>query len=220
MVERIFLGGGGDKEASKQIDKFFINTIKKEQLEGIIYIPIALTSRSYESCFEWFSSIFANSVSKIEMWKNLENKILGGMEKKMAIYIGGGDTLRLITLIRDSEIDKQIISFVKNGGVLYGGSAGAIILGKDIRTAPEAKISEQTQGLGLIGDYSIACHYKTDDFSELMRISEIAKSKVLAIEENAGIVFDGKEIRPVGPGKSYIIKEGLDNLPIGDIITS
>lgn len=220
MVERIFLGGGGDKEASKQIDDLFINMIKEEQLGGIIYIPVALTSKPYESCLEWFSSIFASRVSKIEMWIDLENKVLGGVEKRMAIYLGGGDTLRLMNLIRDSEIDKQIVSFVKNGGVVYGGSAGAIILGKDIRTAPETRNSRQTQGLDLIGGCSIACHYKTKDFSELMRISKITESKILAVEENAGVIFNGREIKPVGPGKSFIIKEGLDNLPIGDIITS
>ncbi|PIR73127.1 MAG: hypothetical protein COV26_00165 [Candidatus Nealsonbacteria bacterium CG10_big_fil_rev_8_21_14_0_10_36_23] len=220
MVERIFLGGGGNKEASKQIDELFINTIKEGRLEGIIYIPVALASKPYENCLEWFSSIFASRVSKIEMWINLENKVLEGVEKKMAVYIGGGDTLRLMNLIRDSEFDKQIISFVKNGGVVYGGSAGAIILGKDIRTAPEARNSEQTEGLDLIGGYSIACHYKTNNFSELMKISKIVEGKILAIEENAGIAFNGREIKPVGSGKSFIIKEGLDNLPIGDIITS
>lgn len=220
MAERIFLGGGGDKEASKQIDNLFIDTIKQARLEGIIYVPVALTPKPYESCLEWFSSIFASSVFKIEMWENLENKVLGSMEKKMAIYIGGGDALRLMNLIRDSGIDKQIVSFVEKGGIIYGGSAGAIVLGKDIRTAPEAKNSEKFQGLNLVGGYSIACHYKTDDSSELMKISKITGSKILAIEENAGIVFDGKKIRPVGPGKSFIIKEGLDNLPIGDIITS
>lgn len=220
MVERIFLSGGGDKEASKQIDNLFINTIKEGGLGGIIYIPVALTSKPYESCLEWFNSIFASRVSKIEMWTNLENKVLGGMEKRMAIYIGGGDTLRLMNLVRDSKINKQIISFIKNGGVVYGGSAGAIILGKDIRTAPEVRNSRQTQGLDLIGGYSIACHYKTKNFLKLTRISKITESKILAVEENAGIIFNGREIKPIGPGKSFIIKEGLDNLAISDIITS
>lgn len=206
MIERIFLGGGGDEKASKNIDDLFIRNVHERGLEKVVYIPIALTSKPYRECFKWFSSIFETRVPKIEMWESLEGKSLR-VDNKLAVYIGGGNTTRLMGLIYASNFDKEIKDFALNGGLVYGGSAGAIILGNDIGTAPEFTTTVPSQGLNLLGDYSIACHYNSSDSERLTRLCRDREIKIIAIEEDAGVIFDGKEITTVGPGNIYLFSQ-------------
>lgn len=215
MTERIFLAGGGDKGASKLIDSYFIETVKNRHLERIVYIPIAIISRSYSECLQWFRSIFENCVPEITMWESLDSKILIGQENRLGVYIGGGNTSRLFNFIQKSKFDKQISHFITNGGVLYGGSAGAIILGKDIRTAPESINSKMYRGLNLINNSSIACHFKQEQKAQIVLLNKKIEGDIIGIEENAGVVFDGKNVLSIGPGKTYMFSDGkmeiLDN---------
>lgn len=209
MSEKIFLGGGGDEKASELLDDLFAEEFNKRNLKSLIYIPVALTSRPYSECLKWFTSIFGSRVPKIEMWESLDKKVLDGKEGEVAVYIGGGNTDRLMDLVVASGFDKQIISFVTKGGLIYGGSAGAIILGKDIRTAPESKGVSSFGGLDLIDGFSIACHFNKKSSAELKESNIFKDSKIMAIEENAGVSIDGKELSPVGPGHIYIFSKGV-----------
>ncbi len=204
MTEKIFLGGGGNKEASKTIDDLFIENIQKRRLKKVIYIPIALTSKPYSECLKWFSSIFEGRVQNIEMWEDLKEKSLNKMENRFAVYFGGGNTVGLMNLINASGFDKEIKNFVASGGLIYGGSAGAIILGEDIRTAVEFAGSKLNQGLDLTGGYSISCHYGPIDSDRLTELRGHLDSDIIAIEENAGVIFDNSKIITVGPGSVYL----------------
>lgn len=204
MIERIFLGGGGGKEASKTVDNLFAENIQNRGLERIVYIPIALTSKPYSECLKWFSSVFEGRVQNIEMWEDLKEKSLDKMENRSAIYIGGGNTVRLMSLINASGFDAEIKNFVAAGGLVYGGSAGAIILGEDIRTAVEFTGLEPNRGLNLIGGYSISCHYDLADSNRLTELRRHLDSDIIAIEENAGVIFDNSKIITVGPGSVYL----------------
>jgi len=50
------------------------------------------------------------------------------------IYIGGGNTFKLLKELKESGFDKELLKFIKEGKPVYGGSAGALILGKNILT--------------------------------------------------------------------------------------
>jgi len=49
------------------------------------------------------------------------------LQKYDTVYIGGGDTFKLLKLIRESGFDEKLLRYYKSGGAIYGGSAGAII---------------------------------------------------------------------------------------------
>jgi len=205
MEQVIFLAGGGDEKDSAELDKIFVDTLQERRIEKLVYVPIALTSRSYNECLKWFSSIFAGKVSKIEMWEDLTDKKIAGREDQMAIYFGGGDTRRLLKLVCDSLFDNEIKKFAVNGGILYGGSAGAIFLGRSIKTAPEVKSARSVKGLGLISSLSIACHFEPKKTEDVMALAGRIGMNILAIEENAGAIFQGGQISPVGLGEIHLI---------------
>ena len=203
----IFLGGGGDKKASKILDDKYIETIASGGIQKIIYIPIAINSISYPECLKWFKSIFEKRIFEIEMWVDLEKRSLSGLEQKTSVYIGGGDTSKLLSLFRKTDFDKKLKAFSNKGGVIYGGSAGAIVLGKDIKTAPESKNMKDTQGLGLLQDFSIFCHFKDGQSVFVKKIANLINTPIIALEENSGIIYDSGTLSAIGPGNSYIFRQ-------------
>ena len=127
---------GGNAEDSRLLDAQFVMTL--HPAKPVVYVPNATRSRPYQSCLAWFRSVMAvHGVVAIEMWDDLKPR--HAASDIAGVYIGGGDTAKLLLEIRESGFDMYLHEVVSNGIPIYGGSAGAIILGKDIRTTPEAK---------------------------------------------------------------------------------
>ena len=110
----------------------------------------------------------------IEMWSSLENRTFAEMAAFDSIYIGGGNTFTLLDILHNTNFIKILRQFIDTGRVVYGGSAGAIIFGKDIRTAGLGKDADKNttdlqtfDGLDLVEGFSIQCHYEKNQEKEL-----------------------------------------------------
>ena len=147
------------------------------------------------------------------MWINLENKSIDEIKKFDAVYIGGGNTFKLMKEFKDSTFDKLLIDFYHFGGHIYGGSAGAIILGENIITASKDDINEvglkDLRGLNLCNEYSILCHYTPKDDEFINNLIKNHKIKIIALQENSGIIVKNREISPVGYGEIYIFENNI-----------
>lgn len=102
----------------------------------MIYIPIATLEENYESYFRWIKSVFEPfNFNNIIMWTDLSNnKVMDDLKDCSSIFIGGGNTYKLLNELRRTGFDNVLKTFIDQGGIVYGGSAGAIILGKNIQT--------------------------------------------------------------------------------------
>src|SRR3989344_9605702 len=128
----LILAGGGDAPDSKPLDELFISLLKTKK---ILYIPIAWKTADFAGCKKWFSSTFFKlGFTNMEMWTDLNNKKIEDLNSFGGIYIGGGNTFSLLHDLRSSKFDKLLIEFLNSGRPIYGGSAGAIIFGKNINT--------------------------------------------------------------------------------------
>ncbi len=194
----LFLSGGGDKKDSYLLDKEFSKVLKRK----LLYIPIAIDIKEhpYSECFKWIKDIFAQfSFDNIEMWTYLRNKTIKDLENFDAIYIGGGNTFKLLKEIRDSGFDKLLLKFYNQGRSIYGGSAGAIIFGKSIITThDENEVNlKNLKGLSLCKDYSILCHYKPEVDDKNIKML-LKKEKIIALPENSGIIIKNNVIKDIG----------------------
>lgn len=207
-TNHIFLAGGGNAEESRPLDERFVRLL--DHTKPLVYIPNAMRSKSYQSCLEWFRSVMEPlGIVVIEMWDDLHprrstNEIAG-------IYIGGGDTAKLLREIRTAGFDGYLREMALKGIPLYGGSAGAVILGEDIRTAPEASQLGETEaiGLGIIKGYSIFCHYKTEDLESVVKLSDYLRKHVIAMPEKAGGYVTGGTFTNYGTDPVAIIRGGM-----------
>lgn len=193
----IFLAGGGNADDSKPIDVYFVRLL--DHTKPLIYIPNAMRSRPYQSCLEWFRSVMNPlGVHTIEMWDDLYPHRLA--TDVAGMYIGGGDTMKLIGELRGAGFDNYLCEIVQSGTPLYGGSAGAIILGENIQTDPEIKDKylSETAGLKIINDYSIVCHYTAENQQEIQALSKTLRQHIIAIPEKAGGYISGRVLTNYG----------------------
>lgn len=201
----IFLAGGGGAEESKLLDEQFVK--KLDLAKPLVYVPNAMRSKPYQACLEWFRSVMTSlGVTAIEMWDDLlSHHPVNGIA---GVYIGGGDTAKLLKEICGTGFDEYLREVVQSGIPLYGGSAGAIILGEDIRTAPEASQLDATEvaGLGIIKNHSIVCHYKANDQEATMKLSKDLHQSIIAIPEKAGVYVAGKILTNYGTEPIVIVQ--------------
>lgn len=202
---KLLLSGGGNPEQVKALDEFFADYVNGGK---VLYIPVAMDDIPYEECLKWFKSVYEKyGITKIDMCTNLYE--CNNLNNYKAIFIGGGNTFKLLKEIKESNFDKRLIEYLNNDGFVYGGSAGAIIFGYSIDTAAyadENKVSlKDLSGLNLLSDYRIWPHYDgVNGMDELMSIN----GKIIALYEESGLFYDGNKLSIVG--KPYVEFNNLE----------
>ncbi|MFZ3580187.1 Type 1 glutamine amidotransferase-like domain-containing protein [Virgibacillus sp. DJP39] len=208
---KVLLSGGGDKEQTEIIDQYFVKQINPNK--PLLYIPIALKGViPFENCYEWITSVFKPiGIENITMWTDLDKKSIHDLNKFSAVYIGGGNTFSLLNDLRTSEFDKVLTAYIANEGVIYGGSAGAIVLGANIMTSahmdPNNIDFQNFDGLGLIGDYSLWCHYHVKNDHLINDYIKDYKKPVIALAEETGVCFDNKSLIVIGNAPAYVFED-------------
>lgn len=199
---KIFLGGGGDIEQSNAFDRLYFGLHQPE--DTVLYIPIALGESNVASCINWFTELTSKHVKNrgLRFETLSRNSVIPDLSTYRSIYIGGGNTYELLEFIHSTGLDKELHAFLESDGIVYGGSAGAIILGLDIRTAEEENINNSSvhAGLNLLANHSIACHYSSDSDEKLQNIQKNLSNPIIAIPEEGGLLFnrENSEITLVG----------------------
>ncbi len=129
-MQIVAIGGGElkDRETLK-IDRFIVELTGKRSPKAL-FIPTA--SGDDEKYYSTFDRIYGTLLgcrtdylrllSCIKDRKQAEDKILSAH----LVYVGGGNTLRMMRLWRRLGIDQMLINAGKQGTVLAGLSAGAI----------------------------------------------------------------------------------------------
>lgn len=202
--KKIYISGGGDEKDSYLLDKDFIQNISGIG-KTILYIPIAMDENvhSYESCYDWVRNLLSSAggdIINVTMWTDLNNKNREDLNKFDAIYIGGGNTFKLLRHIYESNFFPVIKEFITDGGVIYGGSAGAIIMGQNINTVPEENNEnyEYEKGFSMIGDYSVICHYQDSLDDRIRQYIKTYNNPVIALTERSGLKIIGSSVKVIG----------------------
>lgn len=209
-MAKLFLSGGGDAKQTKEIDKEFVSQVNLSK--SLLYIPIALKRAiSYVSCFEWINSTLNPlGVQNIVMWTDLSNKSIKDLNQFSAVYIGGGNTFSLLNDLRNFGFDEVLKEYVENKGVVYGGSAGAIVLGSNIMTCAhmDSNIlnSQDFDGLNLIGNYSIWCHYQMENDHLIKSYMNEYNKPVIALSEETGICLCADGFKVIGNAPAYVFE--------------
>lgn len=208
MMGKLFLSGGGDEKQTFKLDSIFLKNI-----QSILYIPVAWPTDDFERCLIWFSNMISlHKKMKITMLADLNRKVnLNGFD---AVYIGGGNTFKLLKKVKESGFDKKLVEYYKNEGIIYGGSAGAIILGKDISTALLCKDKDANlvglknlNGLNLIYDMDVQCHFESGQIKEHQQHIRKTGRNIIAIPEESALLIENNNCKAIGEKPITIIKK-------------
>ena len=207
MQGKIVLAGGGNEKDSRLVDETFASWI--EPGAKILYLPAARRGiRPFHECLTWIKSTFASfNITQIEMWTDLSDHQSAELLEFASVYIGGGNTYSLLAQFLKSGFDRYLADYIAQGGIVYGGSAGAALLGKDIRSVEHIDHNHpgltETNGLNLVKDHTVWVHYRPQDDALIYEYQGKYNQSVLAISERSGIVFENSKVISVGYESAY-----------------
>ena len=194
-MPKLILSGGSGKNNEKKLNSLFLKLVKNSP---ILYIPLARETKDYSECYDWINSALPGK--KINMLVDFKLQKIK-LDNFGGIYIGGGNTFKLLKEIKENNFDKELSKFK---GVIYGGSAGAIIFGKTIETASWGKIKDKNKvklkdlkGLNLVNGDNIKAHYISKEKNEVKRFVKKTKTPIIALPEDSGVYVEDKKIIPV-----------------------
>ena len=221
----IFLSGGGGAEDSHLLDERFAEILDSNK--PLIHIP-TLREPPYEKSLVWILEVFSKlGITDIKLATDLRELVsndpdsLGLYEGEAysGIHIGGGTrSVQFLREIKDSGFDRYLQNLASRGIPIYGGSAGAIILGQRTETNPRVEDAIKSsddedlrKGIDLV-PFSLYCHFGRPDKEDenkqkaiqrqserLMRLQrERGVDPIVAIPEGSGILYDGSSIEVIG----------------------
>ena len=205
---RLYLSGGSKRAFS--LDEKFVRALDPQK--PLMYIPIALTNkkRSYGKCFDWFKSYFAGcGLRNIEMVLDLTAISESDLDRYCGIYIGGGNTFRLLDQIRSQHFDRLIEKAVEKDMPVVGNSAGSIIHGHSIASSipystNDASLSD-LDGLNHLHGYDLWCHYE-QNMDQLIR--EYCRNgkvqKVIALPDYCGLLVRDDAMTVYGESSAWL----------------
>jgi dipeptidase E len=202
------LAGGGNAADSQPLDKIFAAWTGRGG--KMLYLPIANTvsQHVYAQTFRWVYAIFQPlGVGDVEMWTTLVGHTAEELNAYDSVYIGGGNTFHLLALLKQSGFDNHLAEYARAGKPVYGSSAGAVVMGRNILTAshfdPNDEALVDTRGLDLARGHAIWPHYEPEHDPLIYEYIHKYALPVLAVTERSGIGIEGERMIAWGHEPSY-----------------
>ncbi len=212
----LILNGGGSGEQTVITNKLFESLINP--IKPILYIPLAMEPDRYDSCLAWINGELSNiKHGEIIIVREASEILKHNLGDFAAVFIGGGNTYRLLHQIKDSGAFEQIKEYLANDGIVYGGSAGAIIFGKDIDSCLYIDSNDidlgNTIGFNTLFGCSITAHYTNQNPAMTQLATTFLnqyshKEPVVALPEEDSIYTDGNIVKVVGTRPWYVFNGG------------
>lgn len=220
-------GGGSTKELEITMNK--LNEIM-DHSKPILYVPLAMDENEhpYDGCYEWFQKQITNIDNcKVDMARTFEEFAKFDFNNYSSIFIGGGNTYKLLKGIKENGIFEKIQNYLNNGGIISGCSAGAVIFGKDINIISTMDKNDvnliDTKGFDCLNGISIFPHYtntkskltaeeneiRTAGFTKAIMEFSNEIGDVLAVPEEDTIYINDDSIELIGSRPYYECKNGI-----------
>ena len=158
--------------------------------------PLRLAANDSESnparYRDWIESTLGpRGIQIAVMWPTLNDHAPGELNSFDAVFIGGGNTFDLLQQLRETGFAEQLVHFCAEDRVIYGGSAGAIILGRDIASCihyDENRVGlTDTSGLDVCLGHCVWCHHEPEQEVLIEEYVQSTSQVMLVIPKTAGV---------------------------------
>lgn len=194
------------------------NEIKRflGRAKTLLFIPFALHDRD---------AYAAKAISRFaEMGYSVESAHTSkhpkeAIEETEAIFIGGGNTFRLLKTLQDLELLEPIRLQVKAGAPYVGSSAGSNVAGPTIKTTKDMPIVQPRSfdSLGLV-PFQISPHFQDPDPNSkhmgetqeerILQFLEENETPVVGMREGAWLVCENRGVILKGETGARIFRRG------------
>lgn len=217
---KLILSGGGDGTQSIKVDTYYrsLNPGRKT----IAYIPHAIASSDWEKAEEWLLQRPALEGLTVRPVKDLANVDVAELTLCHSIFIMGGNTFTLLDCFRKTGFASTLVSIVDEV-LIYGISAGAIVLGHDIQSAeigPDADVNTvglmDLAGVNLLQEYNIHAHFTPDQSDILTEMCKKSNHACIALSERAGVYVNGRIVTNIGADEIVIVYPSGHSVSLGE----
>lgn len=214
---KLILNGGGTAQQVANARALLNSLI--DHNKKILYIPFAWPDPTYSGCLEFMTDELSDIDKQgVDMVKSTDELMSKNFTDYACIYIGGGNTYKLLNDLKISGAFDRIKKYLlEDDGIVYGGSAGAIIFGKDLDSCNTDDENEvglvDNSGFNMINGYSLLCHYtsREPERTELSKnyLLELSKKKpIYAIPEEDTIYVEDGKVEFIGTRPYYEFNNG------------
>jgi dipeptidase E len=172
----------------------------------VLFVPFALFDRE---------AYTARACARLEKM-GLE---LAKLDRAEAIFVGGGNTFRLLKALQDLELIEAIRRRVAEGIPYVGASAGSIVAGPSLKTTKDMPIVQPRSfdALALVG-FQISPHYldpepgskhmgETQE-ERILQFLEENEAPVVGLREGGWLRVEGGSIRVGGSASARFFRKG------------
>lgn len=214
---KVFLCGGGADMQTVEANKRLNEVI--DHSKPCLYIPLAMEAEMYDSCYEWIQGELCHvDIPTIHMVRSVEELSEKELTAYSFLFIGGGNTFKLLRDIKVSGVFEKIKKYLEQGGVVFGGSAGAIIFGRDLEACSLEDANDvnlqDTDGYDILDGISVLCHYgnrtgKQDEESRRFLLELSRRRKAVALPEEVTLFVNGDNVEVIGNRPFYLFENGV-----------
>ena len=184
--------------------------------QRVLFFPFALYDRdAYTATAKTRFDAIGYSVESVHRTKNPHRAI----EETDAIFVGGGNTFRLLKALEDLDLIEAIRQKVSSGAPYIGSSAGSNVAGPTIKTTKDMPIVQSIsfESLRLV-PFQISPHYQDPDPNSthmgetqeerILQFLEENDTPVVGIREGAWLLVEGDSVMLRGLSGARIFRRG------------
>ena len=216
----VFLNGGGAGEQTKSARACLYRVV--DHAKPCLYIPLAMEPERYAGCRDWIAGELADiKLSGIDMVCSGEELAGADLSRYSMLFLGGGNTFRLLRELKQYGAFTRIREYLRNGGILLGGSAGAIVCGYDLESCVleyenTVGLTDIT-GLNLLQGTSVLCHYgnhtpEKDSVSRKYLLELSQYRKTYALPEEVTLFITENSMKAIGDRPYFLFSDGAETV--------
>jgi cyanophycinase len=205
--------GGGEISESPEIVDAFLNPLNRSNKTRITVMTVA-TGNPKEAGAKYTALFKSNGIKNIdvvdvsERQDSFNEESLEKIERSDALFFTGGDQLNITSLLGGSPLHELIRERVNGGFVIAGTSAGAMMMSNSMiisgssDNSPMVGAVEIAPGMDFIPETLIDTHFSQRGRHGrlLTAISHYPQDIGIGLDEQTGIVVQGRNFRVVGKG--------------------
>jgi dipeptidase E len=186
------------------------------KVSRIVFVPFALHERGgYVAKAQARLSEMGFSLTSIHDVSNMVRTI----EEADAIFVGGGNTFRLLKGLQDHNLEGPIRKRIAVGIPYIGSSAGSIVACPSLKTTKDMPVVQPPsfEALGLV-PFQISPHYLDPDPTSkhmgetqeerIMQFLEENEEPVIGLREGSLLRIEGGAVTLKGPNTARIFRRG------------
>lgn len=189
---------------------------------SVLFVPYAL--HDHDGYAEKVAERFASMGKMVYSIHSLAEPA-AAVADASAIFVGGGNTFRLLAALHGFDLIRAIRARVASGGRYMGSSAGSVIAAPTLKTTNDMPIVEPPsfEALGLI-PFQINAHYLDPDLSSthmgetretrIQEFHEVNETPVVGLREGSWILVDGAHATLGGTNRARVFRRGKEPVEV------